>query len=47
MPDGSEYKEMEVAQALTLRSTGAIRFDHRGTNSNLAEVDHTPAGVQG
>lgn len=47
MPDGIEYKEMEVAQTAILVSSGAIRFEHRGTNSNLAQVDHTHAGLQG
>jgi hypothetical protein len=45
MPDGFEYKEMEVAQAMTLRSSGPIAFDHRGTNANLAEVEHTQEGL--
>jgi len=37
---------MEVAQTVMLRSTGAIRFDHYGTNANLADVDHTEHGLQ-
>jgi len=45
LPDGFEYKEIDVAQTVTLRGTGAIRFDHKGTNSNLALVDHTPQGL--
>ena len=45
MPGGFEYKEIEVAQTAVLRGTGKIRFDHKGTNSNLALVDHTPQGL--
>ena len=45
MPGGFEYKEMEVAQTGTLKSTGDVKFDHSGTHSSLAEVDHTPAGL--
>lgn len=45
MPGGFEYQEVEVAQTAVLRGTGQIRFDHRGTNSNLALVDHTPRGL--
>lgn len=47
MPRGMEYREMEVAQAVVLKGTGAITFDHRGTHSSLAEVEHTQAGLQG
>jgi hypothetical protein len=46
LPTGIEYREMEVAQTVMLRSTGAIRFDHHGTNSNLADVDHTEHGLK-
>jgi hypothetical protein len=45
MPGGFEYKEMEVAVAGTLKSTGAIKFDWQGTHSSLAEVEHTPQGL--
>jgi hypothetical protein len=41
MPGGFEYKEAEVALATTLRSTGAVEFDHKATHSSLAEVEHT------
>jgi hypothetical protein len=41
MPGGFEYKEAEVALAATLRSTGAVEFDHKATHSSLAEVEHT------
>jgi len=45
MPDGFEYKEMEVASARQLKSTGAIKFDWRGTHSSLAVVEHTDQGL--
>ena len=45
MPNGFEYKEMEVAQSVVLKGTGAIKFDHKGTHSSLANVDHTPTGL--
>jgi hypothetical protein len=45
MPGGFEYKEMEVAQTGTLKSTGDIKFDHSGTHSSLADVDHTAEGL--
>jgi hypothetical protein len=45
MPGGFEYKEMEVAQAVTLKGTGAIKFDWQKTHSSLAEVEHTPVGL--
>ncbi len=45
MPDGFEYREMEVAQAEVLRSSGAIEFDWQGTHSSLAEVTHTEKGL--
>jgi len=45
MPGGFEYKEMEVAQAVTLKSTGAIKFDWQQTHSSLAEVEHTQEGL--
>jgi len=45
MPDGFEYHEIDVAQTAVLRGTGAIRFEHKGTNSNLALVDHSPRGL--
>ena len=47
MPDGFEYKEMEVAQTAVLRGTGRIKFNHHGTHSSLADVEHTPEGVVG
>lgn len=45
MPGGFEYREMEVAQTGTLKSTGEIKFDMSGTHSSLAEVDHTSEGL--
>ena len=45
MPDGFEYKEMEVAFAGVLKSTGAIKFDWQKTHSSLAEVEHTDQGL--
>jgi hypothetical protein len=45
MPNGFEYKEMEVAQAMVLKGSGPIKFDHKGTHSSLAHVTHTPKGV--
>ncbi|HVB80414.1 MAG TPA: DUF1326 domain-containing protein [Candidatus Binataceae bacterium] len=46
LPDGREYLEMEVAQAMVLKGTGAIRFDHRNTHSSMAEVAYTHAGLK-
>jgi hypothetical protein len=45
MPDGFEYKEMEVAQTATLKSTGEVKFDWKGTHSSIADVEHTPEGL--
>jgi hypothetical protein len=45
MPDGMEYKEMEVASSATLKSTGAIQFDHKNTHSSLADVQHSNKGL--
>lgn len=47
MPGGMEYKEMEVAQAVVLKGTAIIRFDHKNTHSSLAEVEQTDAGLKG
>ena len=47
MPDGMEYKEMEVAATAVLKGTGPIQFNHQGTHSSLAEVEHTHAGLVG
>ena len=45
VPGGFEYKEIEVAQTASLKSTGAIKFDWQGTNSSLADVEHTHEGL--
>ena len=44
MPDGFEHRSAEVASA-NIHSTGAIKFDTRGTHSSLANVVQTPDGV--
>lgn len=46
MPDGREYLETEVAQAMVLKGTAAIKFDHRSTHSSMAEVEHTDQGLK-
>jgi hypothetical protein len=47
MPNGLEYMEMEVAQAMVLKGTAAIKFEHRNTHSSMAEVEQTQAGLKG
>jgi hypothetical protein len=44
MPEGFEHRAAEVASA-DIRSTGAIKFETRGTHSSLANVVQTPEGV--
>jgi hypothetical protein len=44
MPEGFEHRAAEVASA-NIRSTGAIKFETRGTHSSLANVVQTPQGV--
>jgi hypothetical protein len=44
MPEGFEHIEGEIASA-DIRSTGAIRFETKGTHSTLAHVVQTPQGV--
>jgi len=44
MPDGFEHRQAEIASA-NIHSTGAIKFDTKGTHSPLATVVQTPAGV--
>ena len=44
MPEGFEHKAAEVASA-DIRSTGAIKFETKGTHSSLATVVQTPEGV--
>jgi hypothetical protein len=45
MPEGFEHREGEVAAA-NIHSSGAIKFDTRGTHSTLAHVVQTPQGVE-
>ena len=44
MPEGFEHRSAEVASA-NIHSTGAIKFDTKGTHSSLANVVQTPQGV--
>lgn len=44
MPEGFEHHGAEVASA-TIKSTGAIKFETRGSHSSLATVTQTPQGV--
>lgn len=44
MPEGFEHIEGEVASA-NIRSSGAIKFETKGTHSTLAHVVQTPKGV--
>jgi hypothetical protein len=44
MPDGFEHRAAEIASA-NIRSTGAIKFDTKGSHSSLANVVQTPDGV--
>jgi hypothetical protein len=44
MPEGFEHREAEVASA-NIRSTGAIKFETKGSHSSLATVVQTPQGV--
>jgi len=44
MPEGFEHREGEIASA-NIRSTGAIRFETKGSHSTLAHVVQTPQGV--
>jgi hypothetical protein len=44
MPEGFEHREGEIASA-NIRSSGAIKFETRGTHSTLAHVVQTPEGV--
>jgi hypothetical protein len=47
MPDGFEYREMEVALAKTIESSlpGPLSFKLAGTHSSLALVEHAPEGL--
>ena len=44
LPNGMEYKEMEVAQ-VTMKSTGAIKFESANTNGGMAVVEQTDQGL--
>ena len=44
MPEGFEHRSAEIASA-NIRSTGAIKFETKGTHSSLANVVQTPDGV--
>ena len=44
MPEGFEHRGAEVASA-NIRSTGAIKFETKGSHSSLANVVQTPAGI--
>lgn len=44
MPEGFEHRAAEVASA-NIQSTGAIKFETKGTHSSLANVVQTPEGV--
>ena len=46
MPNGMEYKQFQVAQAVVLKGTGPIKFDCVGTHSSLADIEHTEAGLR-
>lgn len=40
-----EYKEMDVARALTLETSGPVAFSHKNTHSSLVHVEHTQVGL--
>jgi hypothetical protein len=44
MPEGFEHRGAEVASA-NIRSTGAIKFETKGSHSSLANVVQTPEGI--
>ena len=45
MPEGFEHRSAEIASA-NIHSTGAIKFNTKGTHSSLANVVQTPQGVE-
>lgn len=45
LPNGFEYKQMEVARSTELEVSGEISFSHKNTHSSLAHVEHTEAGL--
>ncbi|MGY2921751.1 DUF1326 domain-containing protein [Bradyrhizobium sp. USDA 3262] len=44
MPEGFEHRGAEVASS-NIRSTGAIKYETKGSHSSLANVVQTPDGV--
>jgi hypothetical protein len=44
IPNGIEYKEMEVAHA-TMKSSGALQFEWHKTSGGLADIEHTSSGL--
>ena len=44
MPEGFEHRVAEIASA-NIKSTGAIKFETKGSHSSLATVTQTPQGV--
>jgi hypothetical protein len=44
MPEGFEHRSAEVAAA-NIKSSGAIKFETKGSHSSLATVTQTPKGV--
>jgi hypothetical protein len=45
MPEGFEHRSGEVASS-NITSSGAIRYQTRGSHSTLANVVQTPHGVE-
>lgn len=45
MPEGFEYRDMDVARALELKAAGPISYSYTNTNSSMANVEHTPEGL--
>jgi hypothetical protein len=45
MPNGMEYREMQVAQSTVLKGTGTVKFNYQNTHSSLAAVEHTQDGI--
>jgi hypothetical protein len=46
LPEGIEYFISEIGLAKTLKSTGAIKFNHSGTHGGFSYVEHTPTGLK-
>lgn len=45
MPDGFEYKQMEVARNVRLKGSGPVAFEHARSHASLARVRHNNAGL--